>query len=195
MTCQTLTPRRTHPVMTDTAQGDYPCFACFSGYPDATQHLKIQRCLHPREFWSSWRIVAIAFLVPFAGIIISATIPPYSTVGVLLVMGGVAAVLCRFGIHLWEGRCRRRYQAAIERNPRTGWVDADGIHVQLPTGQTSLGWDGLSGFLDLGETIGLVRDHCVIDELASSMFASPAEWRRARQMILDGTSFVQPSPG
>lgn len=172
--------------MTDTVQGDYPCFACFSGYPDATQHLEIQRRLHPPEFWSSWRIVAIAFLVPFVGIIFSETMPPYSTVVVLIAMGGVASVSCRLGIHLWEGRCRRRYQAAIERNPRTGWVDADGIHVQLSAGQTSMRWDSLSDLLDLGDAIGLIRDHCVIDELSSSMFASPAEWRRARQMILDG---------
>jgi hypothetical protein len=169
--------------MEEKANGDYPRF---TGYPDVSVYLAMEKTLHPQKWWSWSGISAIVFLISFAVVLLQKTLPVAIIVIATLTTGGLIACSYWLGTRLGASHRRKTYRTAIEQEPRTGWVAPDGIHIRISGGETDLGWDYFTGRLDLNGAIGLYKGKYLVDGFTLAMFGSPAEWEKAKQIIQNG---------
>ena len=168
----------------------------FTGYLDVTTDRAIRKLLHPHKYWATSMIVLLPFLIPFALVLLCRTVPALRgtivavvTLLILCVTSGIVCLSYWIGTH-WEHHRRKTYQATIAMKPRTGWVYTGGIHIQSAGEQNDLEWSHFSDRLELNDAIGLVKEKSLIDGFSSAMFASPAEWQKAKQMIQNGIKRV-----
>jgi hypothetical protein len=159
----------------------------FKGYLDVSTYMRMDKHLNPEKMVSLSGLVALVVLIPFILHVFKGTFS--STVGILIgfgiciVVGGIVAGSYLIGLRMKHTHRRKLYQLAISKEPRTGTVDAAGIHIQIAAGRTDLEWNYFTSALSSENGIGLCKDKQIVDGFGSSMFASESEWHRARCLI------------
>ena len=166
----------------------------FTGYLDESTYMTMDKHLNPEKMWSLSGLVALVVLIPFILHVLKGTFS--STVGILIgfgiciAVGGIAAGSYLLGVRMKHTHRRKMYQLAISKEPRTGTVDATGIHIQITSGRTDLEWNYFTSTLSSGSGIGLCKEKQIVDGFGPSMFASESDWHRARSLIEERTKGV-----
>jgi hypothetical protein len=166
--------------ITDTEQKDR---LAFSGYPSVSAYLSMLDAVYPQRWWSSSGIILIVCVVVGGALVLKDSIPLSVALPAMVGTGAFIMLAVWLGTSLRTRDRRNAYDRAVSQEPRTGWVDADGVHLQIQSGRSDLEWAYFTRLVRTAHGLGLCKDKQLVDVFVPSMFASPQAWEAARQIV------------
>ena len=168
----------------------------FSGYPDVAAYMGMLNASNPQKLFSPIGITTIFIAILAGAILLKGTIPLIVAFPAIITTALLMGFFGWLGIYLRKNGSRKAYQKAIATEPRTGWIDADGIHIQIQGGRTDLQWDYFTHYFTTCGALGLFKDKNLVDCFDASMFSQTKQWFMAQQMIQARMKSLQQSgPG
>lgn len=166
----------------------------FIGYLDASTYMTMEKHLNPEKMGSLSGLVALVVLIPLILHIFNGSFS--SSIGILIgfgsciLVGGIVAGSYLLGVRMKNKHRRKLYELAISKEPRTGTMDARGVHIKIASGHTDLEWNYFTSAVSSEDGIGLCKEMQIVDGFGPSMFASESEWQKARSLIEEKTKGV-----
>lgn len=159
----------------------------FAGYLDVSTYMAMDKHLNPERMWSLSGLVTMVVLVPFIFHVFQGSFSSALSImigfGICIAVGGIVAGSYLLGVRMKNNHRRKMYQLAISKEPRTGTMDAGGIHIQIASGHTDLEWNYFTSTVFSGNGIALCKEKQIVDGFGPSMLASESDWQRARCLI------------
>lgn len=155
----------------------------FTGYPSVSAYLSMLDAVYPQRWWSSSGIILIVCVVVGGALTLKDSIPLLVVLPMMIVTGGFIMSAVWLGTALRTRDRRKAYNQAVTQEPRTGWIDTDGVHLQITSGHTDLEWDYFTRLVRTDDGLGLCKDKQLVDFFVPSMFASAQAWEHVCQIM------------
>ena len=168
----------------------------FNGYPNVVAYMSMLKANNPKKLFSPIGIMTIFIAIIVASFLLKGTVPLFVALPAILTAALLMGLCGWLGIYLRGNSQRTTYQKAIATEPRTGWIDSNGIHIEIRGGRTDLQWNYFTHYFTTSGAIGLFKDKALADCFDASMFSQPKQWVMAQQMIQAKMKSLQQSvPG
>ena len=157
----------------------------FKDYLTFDDSFKMQRAVKPRRPIPPAALVTVATMAAAALVLSGMHIGLLPAVLLLAFLGVFMAV----GLRLMAASARKSQPNVYESAciPRSGILNADGIHIKRGQTRKSIPWDRFDRVLEMDGIIAVVKGEESIG-FARYMFNTEGEWQRARAVILDRLS-------